>query len=256
MIDESRVKLMTKLVIYEKNEGHRAVPMSRYYKKDYVRYNVLKTWVAATVVYWSVFAAYIYMSFEDVLTKINELDYFDIMYKLLIGYAAFCVLYYLFSSMVYGYRYEKAKKGLAEYNGNLKKLIVIESGEDIEHKVLVAKDGALDEVVEPNGTVANSRIRVNRTELVRNQQELEEKKKEQQIIENVRRRNDRIAMQNETLIRQQRQAEEDKRRIRERRQQLEREQMDRLRIQQMQKMQQRQNYSYGQKSQSDEGGDR
>ncbi len=256
MIDESRVKLMTKLAIYEKNEGHRTVPMSRYYKKDYVRYNVLKTWVAATVVYWSVFAAYIYMSFEDVLTKINELDYFDIMYKLLIGYAAFCVLYYLFSSMVYGYRYEKAKKGLAEYNGNLKKLIAIESGEDISNKVVVTKDSDLEEVVESKAKAANPRVRVNRTELVRNQQELEEKKKEQQIIENVRRRNDRIAMQNETLIRQQRQAEEDRRRIRERRQQLEREQMDRLRIQQMQKMQQRQNYSYGQKSQSDEGGDR
>ncbi|MDE6024631.1 MAG: hypothetical protein K2G45_04180 [Lachnospiraceae bacterium] len=257
MIDENRVKLMTKLAIYEKKEGHRAVPMSKYYKKDYVRYNVLKTWVAATVVYWSVFAAYIYMSFEDVLTKINELDYFDIMYKLLLGYAAFCVIYYLFSSMVYGYRYEKARKGLSVYNGNLKKLIAVESGEDISNKVVVSENDDFEETVEPEvNPVAKQKIRVSRTELMRNQQELEEKKKEQQIIENVRKRNERIASQNENLLRQQRQVEEDKRRIRERRQQLEREHMDRLRMQRMQQMQQQQNYSYSQKSQNDEGRDR
>lgn len=256
MVDENRVKLMTKLTIYEEKQMHKAIAMSKFYKRDYVRSNVLKTWVASTVVYWSVFAAYIYMHFEDVLAKINEFDYFDIMYKLLAGYVVFCAIYFVFSSLVYGYRYEKAKSGLAEYNGNLKRLIAIDSGEEPIVKV-VDDDTRVSEEMNKEHNDANQRLKVNRMELMRKQQKLEEEKKEQEIIENVRKRNERVAAKNETLSRQQREAEEDKRRIRERRLQLEREQMERLRNERLQRMQEinRQNHTYNDESDDGEGGE-
>ncbi|MCM1288807.1 MAG: hypothetical protein NC240_10905 [Clostridium sp.] len=258
MVDENRVKLMTKLTIYEEKQTHKAIAMSRFYKRDYVRSNVLRTWVACTVVYWAVFAAYIYMHFEDVLAKINEYDYFDIMYKLLAGYVIFCAAYFVFSSLVYGYRYEKVKSGLAEYNGNLKKLIAIDSGE--EPLVKVVDDSAIvsEEVNTNHNDAKHQRLKVNRTELMRKQQKLEEEKKEQEIIENVRKRNERVAEKNEILSRQQREAEEDKRRIRERRLQLEREQMERLRTERLRRMQEmnRQNHTYNDESGDGEGGER
>lgn len=256
MVDENRVKLMTKLTIYEDKQMHKAIAMSRFYKRDYVRSNVLRTWFATTVVYWSVFAAYIYMHFEDVLAKINEYDYFDIMYRLLAGYAFFCAIYFVFSSLVYGYRYEKAKQGLAEYNGNLKRLIAIDSGE--EPVVRVLDDNArVSEEINTERMGANQRLRVNKMELMRKQQMLEEEKKEQEIIENVRKRNERVAAKNEILSRQQREAEEDKRRIRERRLQLEREQMERLRNERLRRMQEmnRQNHTYNDESDDGEGGE-
>lgn len=259
VIDESKVSLMTKITIYEEKEQHKAIAMSRYYKRDYVRFNVLKTWVASTVVYWTVFGSYIYMHFEDVLAKINEYDYFDIMYKLLAGYMFFCAIYFFFSSFLYGYRYQKAKPELAKYNGELKKLIALESGESDKNsiKVVDKDDMHISEQMSSEAIERPSKSRVNRMELMRKQQELEEKKKEQEIIENVRRRNDRMAARRDEMTRQQREAEEDRQRIRERRMLIERQQMEKLRNERMQKMQQtnRQDHAYHGDDDS-EGGER
>lgn len=263
MVDEKKVKLMTKLAIYEQKEQHRAVPMSKFYKSDYVRYNVLKTWVAATVVYWSVFAVYIYMNFENVLIKINEIDYFKVIYNLLGGYVAFCLIYYLFASFVYNYRYSKCRRGLAKYNGNLKKLIAYEKGEP--------EDGIVGEVINEdedflvddseterkeliNQARQSSRVRVSRSELIKQAEAEKQKAKEQEIIENVRRRNERISMQNEAILNRQKQAELDKKRIQERRKQLEQQQLEKLRQERMQQMA-RQNHYYNQ-SANQEGSDR
>ena len=95
MINEKKVGLMTKISIYEKKEENRELVISKYYKTDYVRYNVLKQLVASTVFYWGAVACYIFMKFEDMLAKINQIDYFDLMYKLLGGYVVFCFAYFV-----------------------------------------------------------------------------------------------------------------------------------------------------------------
>ena len=43
MLNENKVKMMTKMAIYEKNEGKRMLKMSRYYKGDFVTLGVLKS---------------------------------------------------------------------------------------------------------------------------------------------------------------------------------------------------------------------
>lgn len=250
MIDEKKVALMTKLAVYEKHENRRKLVMSKYYETDYVRYNVLKTWVAATVAYWLIIAVYVFMSFDDLLAKINDVDYFDLMYKVLGAYAFFCIVYYLVSAVVYRYRYIKAKPGLVEYNSNLRDLIELSGGP--LHKGKIAKNSRVNGTQNltekgkaDNNTervrVAQPKNRVNRSEIVKKREAEEEKGKQAEIIENVKRRNERLAAQNEEKLRQQREAEEDRRRIQERRKQLEREQMDKIRNERMQQMQRHNN---------------
>ena len=43
MLNENKVKMMTKMAIYEKNEGKRMLKMSRYYKGDFVTLGILKS---------------------------------------------------------------------------------------------------------------------------------------------------------------------------------------------------------------------
>ena len=64
MIDEKKVALMTKLAIFEKHESSDSLVLSKYYKSDYVRYNMLKALIAGTVVYWAIIAAYVFMKFD------------------------------------------------------------------------------------------------------------------------------------------------------------------------------------------------
>lgn len=250
MVDEKNTILMTKLAIFEKKEKNKSLVMSKYYKTDYVRFNVLKTWVAATVLYWSIVGGYVFMAFDVLLAKINDLDYFGIMYKLLGGYVAVCAIYFLFASILYSYRYNKAKPGLIDYNVNLKKLIGIDNDTQRGHLVSEhtsnvmagasssaqnARDGARNQDQQVGAQMERqNRGTVRRTDMIQRQLNEEQERKNAEIRANVQRRNERLAAQNEAQLRQQRQMEEEKRRIRENRQRLEREQMERLRQQRMQ----------------------
>ena len=101
MVDEKKTILMTKLAIFEKHEKNKSLVVSKYYRSDYVRYNVLKTWVAVTVLYWSLIAGYIVMAFDSILEKLNDLDYFGIVYKMLGGYVAVCAIYFVFAFILF-----------------------------------------------------------------------------------------------------------------------------------------------------------
>ncbi|MBE5944703.1 MAG: hypothetical protein E7258_07260 [Lachnospiraceae bacterium] len=244
MVDESKVRLMTKLEIYEKHEKSRNLILSRYYKSDYVRLNVLKTWIASTVVYWTIIAIYVMMTFDDILAEINDMDYFGVMYKLLGGYVIYCVIYFVFAQLLYSYRYSKAKPGLIKYNSNLKDLIELQGGPIHRTRMVTNSDvKQAREGQRPNEKSVPPKNRVNRSQIVQQRQAQQDKVREQQIIENAKRLNERAAMRNEEKTRQEQEILAERQRIQQRRMQLEREQMERIRQTNMQQMN-RVNHTY------------
>lgn len=246
MVDEKKVALMTKLAIFEKHESNDSLVLSKYYKNDYVRYNMLKTLISATIVYWSIVAAYVFMRFDQMLAEINKIDYFDLVYKLLLWYVMVLVVYFVFSSLVYSYRYYKARPGLTKYNANLKKLIEYEGGNVYKGKVIktTVVEAPSDEEMNitpvaektPEQRASASRGTVSRMAMVRQSQQEADKIKQQQIIDNLNQRNARIAAQNEARLRQQQQIEHDRQVIQERRRQLEQAQMEKIRAQAFQQV--------------------
>ena len=77
-----------------------------------------------------------------------------------------------------------------------------------------------------------SRTNVSRSEMVQRQLQAQQERKNQEIIENVKRRNERISEKQQEEAQRQREMEEERRRIRARRAQLEREQLERIRQEQ------------------------
>ena len=225
---------MTKLAIFEKREKNKSLVVSKYYRSDYVRYNVLKTWVAVTVLYWCVIAGYIFMTFDSVLEKLNDLDYFAIVYKMLGGYAIVCAIYFLFAFILYNYRDKKAKNGLVQYNINLKELIHADDPPEQRRRMVDESKRATDDVsaARKHAPKANSRANVSRSEMIQRQLQAQQEQKNQEIIENVKRRNERISAQQQEEAQRQQEMEEERRRIRARREQLEREQLQRIRQEQ------------------------
>ena len=51
MLNENKVKMMTKMAIYEKNEGKEMVKTAKYYKSDYVALGVLKSLITTTLAF-------------------------------------------------------------------------------------------------------------------------------------------------------------------------------------------------------------
>lgn len=122
MVNEDKVKLMTKLAIYESTKGKKQLNISKYYKRDYVRYNMFKTAVTATLAFFMILGGYILINAEELLLKLNEMDLLHEAIKLGIIYAVFVIGYMVIARLVYARKYEKVKPDVIIYNHNLKKL--------------------------------------------------------------------------------------------------------------------------------------
>ncbi|MBP3505785.1 MAG: hypothetical protein J6K43_05210 [Lachnospiraceae bacterium] len=134
VVNEDKVKLMTKLAIYESTKGKKQLNISKYYKRDYVRYNMFKTAVTATLAFFMILGGYILINAEELLLKLNEMDLLHEATKLGIIYAVFVIGYMVIARLVYARKYEKVKPDVIIYNHNLKKLKEMYDKEEKEMK--------------------------------------------------------------------------------------------------------------------------
>jgi len=122
MLNEERVRLMTKMACYEADEGKKNVAIGNYFRGDYIGLQVIKSIIGATIAYVILFAMYILYDFEVFMADIYKMDLFGFAKSVITYYLVFMVAYALISYGVYTYRYAKAKKSLKLYYNNLKKL--------------------------------------------------------------------------------------------------------------------------------------
>ncbi|MCR5215290.1 MAG: hypothetical protein K6E10_12825 [Eubacterium sp.] len=135
MLDEDKIRLMTKITIYEKNEEPGELSMSKYYREDYVKLGCLKTLVVTTFCYWLLVAVYILLNLENIMKDINTMDYFKVMSVLMSGYVGAMIVFYLYAFLIYNYKYAKAKPHLVRYNKNLRRLIKLYEKEEVKNQI-------------------------------------------------------------------------------------------------------------------------
>ena len=122
MLNEERIKLMTKMACYEANEGKKNVAIGNYFRGDYIGLQVIKSILSATIAFVILFAMFIVYDFEIFMTDIYKMDLFQFAKSVIIDYLIFTGVYALISYGVYTYRYTRAKKSLKMYYNNLKRL--------------------------------------------------------------------------------------------------------------------------------------
>ena len=138
-MDEEKIRLMTRITMYEKNQNMGDLILSKFYKEDYVKYGCLKTLVATTFCYWLCVAVYVLLRFDKVLNDINSMDYFKVIGRLMAGYIIAMVVFYIYAFIVYNYKYSKAKPRLIAYNKMLKKLIKLYEADEAHDAVVKGK---------------------------------------------------------------------------------------------------------------------
>ena len=122
MLNEERIKLMTKMAAYEANEGKKNVAIGNYFRGDYIGLQVIKSIISATIAFLIVFCLFIFYDFEVFMSDIYKMDLLGFGKTVMIAYLIFVAAYALISYMIYTYRYAKARKSLKMYYNNLKKL--------------------------------------------------------------------------------------------------------------------------------------
>lgn len=139
MLNEEKTIIMTKLAIYERSAGKEEIPLSTFYKRDYLKLNRLKTIVAVILGLFCVAGGLISMNLEYILDHLNDFNYKMIIIYAVIAIMAILFLYINVSNVIYGRRYEKTRFGTDEYNLNLKKLNSIYQSENDERPKMARK---------------------------------------------------------------------------------------------------------------------
>ena len=122
MVNMRKVRLMTKLAIYEKKEGKEDIKLGKYFRRDYVRLKVLHNIVAVTLGYILVLAMIIAYQMEYLIKEAVTLDYVGIG-KTILGVYVIVVTVYIMAAMVgYGLYYDYSRKKLSKYFRMLRRL--------------------------------------------------------------------------------------------------------------------------------------
>ena len=122
MLNEERIKLMTKMAAYEADEGKKNVAIGNYFRGDYIGLQVIKYIISSTIAFVIVFGLFVFYDFEVFMSDIYKMDLLGFGRTVITAYLIFVAVYALISYMIYTYRYAKARKSLKMYYNNLKKL--------------------------------------------------------------------------------------------------------------------------------------
>lgn len=122
MLNEERIKLMTRMASYEAGEGKKNMNIGKYFRGDYISMQVLKSVISATIAFAICFALYLFYDFERFMQDIYKMDLLQFAKKLLLIYVAAVAGYGVLSYVIYSRRYKKTRKSLKKYYNNLRKL--------------------------------------------------------------------------------------------------------------------------------------
>ena len=73
MLDEKKIRLMTKIARYEQNEGKEDLRISGYYRSDFLASALLKNFVLTTIGYAAVVALYLASRGDSFLEELDVL---------------------------------------------------------------------------------------------------------------------------------------------------------------------------------------
>ncbi len=122
MLNFKKIRLMTKLAVYEKKDGREDIQLSKYYKTDYVRYQVLKSIISATIGYALIIALIVFYKMEYLIKNAVILDYKLLGTYILGFYLMTITIYGLGSLAIYSIKYDASRKKLSRYFKLLKRL--------------------------------------------------------------------------------------------------------------------------------------
>lgn len=130
MLSEERIRLMTRMASYEAGQGKEDMPIKQYYRRDYVSYEMIKTFITSTISFGILFLCWMLYKMEDLTEFLKGKELPDLGMSIVIKYVIFIVIYQIIAYIVYVRRYKKATAGIKEYYSTLKKVQKLQEKEE------------------------------------------------------------------------------------------------------------------------------
>ena len=122
MVNEDKIKLMTKLAVYEQGEGNKTLPVMQYFQGDYIVFNGIKTFISITVAYGILLLMACVLGNQYLMENIHKMSIEQLVGRVVFGYILVLAVYLTVALVVYTKRYSEAKRSAKKYYNQLKKL--------------------------------------------------------------------------------------------------------------------------------------
>ena len=125
---------MTKLAIYEKNEGKDALLTNRYYRSDFIGKKMIRNFWVSTFGYLLLVVIVALDHIEWLMEKMDSLNFILLIFGLVASYLCFLALYSAIVYMMASDQYEQAEKSTKQYAWELGKLLKLYQQEEQRRK--------------------------------------------------------------------------------------------------------------------------
>lgn len=122
MLNEEKVKMMNRLAMYEQGEGKKYLPVSKYYRTDYIGLALIKNFFLVTIGYGLALVGLAAYFGEYLMENIHKMNLVRMGIYILVGYAGVLLLYSLVTYIQYSVKYHRAKKSVKRYYEELTRL--------------------------------------------------------------------------------------------------------------------------------------
>lgn len=130
MLNEDKIRIMSRCAMYEKGQGKEDLAVNRYYQGDYVRLNTLKTLIGVTVGFVLCFGLYLVLRAEYYMENIVGMDLMAFARNVLMYYVIVLVIFAVISIVFFGWKYTDTQKRVRWYYQDLKALAEMDENRD------------------------------------------------------------------------------------------------------------------------------
>ena len=130
MLNEDKIRIMSRCAMYEKGQGKEDLAVNRYYQGDYVRLNTSKTLIGVTVGFVLCFGLYLVLRAEYYMENLVGMDLMAFARNVLMYYVIVLVIFAVISIVFYGWKYTDTQKRVRWYYQDLKALAEMDENRD------------------------------------------------------------------------------------------------------------------------------
>lgn len=129
MLDNRKIRLMTRMAIYEKGSAKEDLKISSYYKKDYSSLNTLIAILWITVGYVIIAGLFVLCNLDSLLKNLTFEKLFFMAAIAVGAYLVLLIIYCVCASSFYKSRHNKAKQRVKKYYRDMARLEKMEMKE-------------------------------------------------------------------------------------------------------------------------------
>lgn len=122
MLNEKRIRLMTRMAMYEQNEGKEDLKISAYYQKDYASLNAWITVIWITIGYAVIAGGVMFVFLDQIFNAATISTLLIIVGAAAGGYLVVAIITAIFAYDFYRKKHVEARKRVKRFNQNLSRL--------------------------------------------------------------------------------------------------------------------------------------